>query len=258
MSISKIITQHTQSVPGWCVSNQSPTNWIKKELQPLVSEYNVEIKHNKYHNTNDPANIEKTRFICQVGVGDKIMVIPEYNNKKKQSSKQVELGLFWIRDANYVAISSQILDFYSYRLVKTPNQMCYIKEPDQLKYILSDISAYTKKLNFEQSKVNKIRSIKQNAIIAQIAKIAKEEGFCYFISSTKLLIKIDILFGRNKYLELSFPYGEFENILPQLRESIIRLRSIHENKIGFKIMQTSSRPIPWIKPDIVLPPINQT
>jgi hypothetical protein len=86
------------------------------------------------------------------------------------------------------------------------------------------------------------------AITARLKQIANEEGFEFYVESTKLLIRIGIRLEGNTEILLSVPFSEFENALPELRGMVVNLRALSQRRIRFKTQQ-QSRHTSWITPD---------
>lgn len=129
-----------------------------------------------------------------------------------------------------------------------------------LVYQLEQIDTFIDKLQeeFDKKKAHahkkdKINNLKQQAIIARIKEIAKEDRF-EFIPSRGYLNKLKVLIRMKGgiLLEVDIPYNNFQEVLNQLRPLIHNVKELQKLGIAFKIKFDSGyKGRGWITPDNV-------
>lgn len=110
----------------------------------------------------------------------------------------------------------------------------------QLEQIYSLIDRLKEELHHKKAqahKTEKINSLKQQAIVAKIKEIAKEDHFDFATTWREYLNKIKILIRLEGgiVLEVDIPYNNFQEILKGLRPLIQNVRDLQKLGITFKI-----------------------
>jgi len=88
-------------------------------------------------------------------------------------------------------------------------------------------------------KTKKINKLKQQAIIAKIKEIAKEDQFDFYIREYQRKLKLAVRIEGDKLIEVDIPYGQFQDILKDLRSLIQTLRELQKSGINFKLKTDS-------------------
>jgi hypothetical protein len=91
-------------------------------------------------------------------------------------------------------------------------------------------------------KTQKINKLKQQAIIAKIKEIAKEDQFDFYIREYQRKLKLAVRIEGDKFdklVEVDIPYGQFQDILKDLRSFIQTLRELQKSGINFKLKTDS-------------------
>ena len=109
------------------------------------------------------------------------------------------------------------------------------------------VRAYQAGLQRRRAKANKqqkLRDLKSQAMIAQIKNLAKEEAFDFYTQIDRVKLKLHIRLSETQELEIRIPFSKFQTILPQIREAVKALRTVHQAGIQFKIARSDRYP-PW-------------
>lgn len=86
----------------------------------------------------------------------------------------------------------------------------------------------------------KVRGFKAQAIVGSVRQLADELGFTFFAEtdSVKLTLYVDL--GGDDLIELHIPFSRFQELLPNLRQTILSLRELHGNGIRFRLKRATS------------------
>jgi len=98
-------------------------------------------------------------------------------------------------------------------------------------------------------KTKKINKLKQQAIIAKMKEIAKEDQFDFFVHEYERKLKLGVRLEGNKLVEIDIPYGQFQDILKDLRSLIKTLTELQKSGISFRLKNDSGRGYGWISHD---------
>ncbi|MEM7531086.1 MAG: hypothetical protein AAF639_02825 [Chloroflexota bacterium] len=88
-------------------------------------------------------------------------------------------------------------------------------------------------------KKQKLRDLKEQAIVASVKQLAKEEGFAYYTKSNSIRMYLYVRLSERECLELQIPFNKFEALFPQLRTIIQSARGLYEQGVKFKVKQNS-------------------
>jgi len=101
-----------------------------------------------------------------------------------------------------------------------------------------------------QLKREKINKLKQQAIVAKVKEIAKEDQFDFYVREYSIKLKLTVRIEEGKIVEFDIPYNQFQDILKDLRSVIQDIRELQKSGISFKILNDSGRGYyGWITPD---------
>ncbi|MEM8642130.1 MAG: hypothetical protein AAGG51_25460 [Cyanobacteria bacterium P01_G01_bin.54] len=130
-------------------------------------------------------------------------------------------------------------------LLRTPEQQLWVELGGQRSPApLSDINevvalaqAFTQRVNQQKAKAakrQKQRDLKQQAILAQVRKIAKEDQFDFATEVDSIKLKLIIRLSDNDYFAILIPFSQFKDVLPKLRTAIQALRETYNSGVRFK------------------------
>jgi len=98
-------------------------------------------------------------------------------------------------------------------------------------------------------KKEKINSLKQQAIIAKVKEIAKEDRFDFYTREYERKLKLGIRL-EGGIIEVDIPYKEFQEMLKDLRSFIHNVRELQKSGFTFKLKADSGhRGYGWITHD---------
>lgn len=87
----------------------------------------------------------------------------------------------------------------------------------------------------QSAKRDKLRNLKEQAIVAQVRNIAKEDGFDFNTSTDTVKLKLYIRLSDRECIEIFVPFNKFQEILPKLRTSISLARELYISGIKFRV-----------------------
>ncbi|MEZ4728531.1 MAG: hypothetical protein R3E79_15465 [Caldilineaceae bacterium] len=91
----------------------------------------------------------------------------------------------------------------------------------------------------QASQRQKVRDLKTKAILAQVKKLAKEERFSYYAEPQTRKLDLHIKLAGKKYLTLTIPFAQFQEVVPLIRNAITTLRELSEHQIRFVVSEGS-------------------
>ena len=95
------------------------------------------------------------------------------------------------------------------------------------------------------AKRGKVRELIAHAILAQVKKLAKEERFDFMSESDVQKLRLYVKLSDQHAIELTIPFRDFKQVLPQLRSAIRALRRLYQSGIRFHVV--GRRALPWRK-----------
>ncbi len=124
--------------------------------------------------------------------------------------------------------------------------------------LLADLVALLNDQLLSIQKKARVRTLQVSAIRAQVQQIANIERFAFSIKTSARLIIILVRLESSKQIKISVPFTEFENALPELRDTILKLRWLSQRGISFRTEQQPYRrsEITWIEPEPMDSPEN--
>ncbi len=265
----KIANQHSQTTPGWVVAGGAPNEWIEQAVKPLLADLTTPPPRVELHHDRQPHSTVKgagsadlpVQFIGWIHLAAVDAKSGHYDQRPHDRDLQPSLmiPLYWISPgsgSHQVAIAPQRIGEHKYyHTLSQLNELRYLAGPEALRALLEALLEQLRRQAFKAQKVNKVRNLQTQAVQAQIRQLANEEQFAFHVTTTVRLIRIAVRLDENNQLTLSVPFSEFEKVLPQLRETVINLRALHQRRIRFKTHQCLYRSGPWIEPD-PLPDVN--
>ncbi|MGK7955668.1 MAG: hypothetical protein AB4063_10475 [Crocosphaera sp.] len=100
----------------------------------------------------------------------------------------------------------------------------------------------------QAAKRQKQKDLKVQAILAQVRKIAKEDGFDFATEVDTIKLKLIIRLSDNDYFAILIPFNQFKEVLPKLRTAIQALRETYNSGVRFKThLKRSYRRSDWIR-----------
>jgi len=97
-------------------------------------------------------------------------------------------------------------------------------------------------------KRQKQRDLKQQAILAQVRKIAKEDQFDFATDVDSVKLKLIVRLSENDYFAIEIPFNRFKEVLPNLRTAIQALRQVYNSGVRFKThLKRGYRRSDWVR-----------
>ncbi|MDQ5910380.1 MAG: hypothetical protein QG599_2476 [Pseudomonadota bacterium] len=261
----KVAKQHSQIQPGWVVADGIASDWVEQVLKPLLADWitpppQFEMPREQRPSPT-PANTANTVNPIQIIGSVHLSVKSEANRYERYDRydlypyyhSSIIVPLYWVNPddgSHQVAIAPQHIDTYGhyYGLSET-NEMRYLAGPEGLRALLEALLEQLRQDIFRAQKTRKVRNIQAQAVEAQIQQLANEQQFAFMVSTSPRLIRIEVRLDDSNQLTISVPFSEFERALPQLRETVIHLRALHERRIHFRTHQRPYGGGTWIEPE---------
>ncbi|MCC9601069.1 hypothetical protein LOC67_10975 [Stieleria sp. JC731] len=118
-----------------------------------------------------------------------------------------------------------------------------VSDVDEIKQFVRHVHQRYARQKASAQKREKVRQFKSKAILAQIRKIAKEEGFDFAATQDTVKVKLFVKLASHEMIEMHVPFKQFEKVMPRLKTTIQDLRQLYSEGLRFK-MQPVSR-LPW-------------
>ncbi len=100
----------------------------------------------------------------------------------------------------------------------------------------------------QAAKRQKQKDLKVQAILAQVRKIAKEDGFDFATEVDSIKLKLIIRLSDNDYFAILIPFNQFKEVLPKLRTAIQALRETYNSGVRFKThLKRGYRRSDWVR-----------
>ena len=262
---TKIANQHAQPTPGWVVPDgAAPDEWLERAIKPLLAGLTTpppRIERHHERPAQQPGQVagdHRVRFIgwIHLAIEAKSHHDHHYHHPRSYYRNQqhaLMVPLYWIRSPSgdhQVAIAPRRIGEHGYyHALPEPSELRYLAGPEALRTLLEALLEQLRQQDFKAQKVNKVRNLQTQAVQAQLRQIANEERFAFYVTTTARLIRIAVRLDGNNQLTISVPFSEFEKVLPQLRETVINLRALHQRRIHFRTHQCLYGSGTWIEPD---------
>lgn len=257
---TKVAQHHSQTTPGWVVPDDAPNEWIEQVIKPLLASVTPPPRFEPHYEQQRPQSVQSARSADQrvrlIGWINLTVAAKLHDYSLRSYARaphSLMTPLYWVRApgvGQQVAIAPQLIGAYSYYYAPSDaNELRYLASPEALRALLEALLEQLRQQAFNDQKVNKVRNLQTQAVQAQLRQIASEERFAFYVTTTARLIRIAVRLDGNNQLTISVPFSEFENVLPQLRETVIHLRALHQRRIHFRTHQCPYGSSPWIEPD---------
>jgi len=99
-----------------------------------------------------------------------------------------------------------------------------------------------------ERKRDKVRQFKSKAILAQVEKMATEDRFDYAATTDTKKLKLFVRLSASDLIEIVIPFARFEQVVPQLRDTIATMRNLHQNGLRFRTSTRQRLPhgVQWV------------
>ncbi|HAS50858.1 MAG TPA: hypothetical protein DCS21_03625 [Gammaproteobacteria bacterium] len=256
----KIAKQHSQPQPGWVVSDGTASDWVEQVLKPLLADWitpppQFEMPHEQRSGPTRANTVDPTQLIGSIHLSvksethrhERYDVYPYYDSS-------IIVPLYWVNPgdgSHQIAISPGCIaaNGHYYGFSSKTSEMRYLAGPEALRALLDALLEQLRQDIFRVQKTRKVRNIQAQAVEAQIRQLANEQQFAFMVSTSPRLIRIEVRLDNSNQLTITVPFSEFERVLPQLRETVIHLRALHEQRIHFRTHQCSYGGGTWIEPE---------
>lgn len=121
----------------------------------------------------------------------------------------------------------------------------------EIEKLVADVLRRYIKRRAGETKRQKVRTLKSKAIVARVARLAKEEQFDFATTMDTQKLRLFVKLSDQHLIEIHIPFTRFEKVLPQLQQTIRTLRSLYDDGLRFKMvgsMQASWR-TDWVRHD---------
>lgn len=158
-----------------------------------------------------------------------------------------ESGDRWYRDQTHL------------HLLRSPEQQLWVdlgceRSPNPISDIgevVALIQAFSQRVEQQKAhtaKRKKQKDLKIQAILAQVRKIAKEDGFDFATEVDTIKLKLIIRMSEQDNLAILIPFNRFKDVLPNLRTAIQALRETYNSGVRFKTnIKRDYRLSEWIR-----------
>jgi hypothetical protein len=110
---------------------------------------------------------------------------------------------------------------------------------EQIYTFIDRLKEEYKKKKARLLKREKINKLKQQAIVAKVKEIAKEDRFEFSVREYSIKLKLTVRIEGGKIVEFDIPYNKFQEVLKDLRSVIQDIRELQKSGISFKIKNDS-------------------
>jgi len=103
--------------------------------------------------------------------------------------------------------------------------------------VVALVQAFQQRVEQQKAKAvkrQKQRDLKQQAILAQVRKIAKEDQFDFATDVDSVKLKLIVRLSKDDYFVIEIPFNRFKEVLPNLRTAIQALREVYNSGVRFK------------------------
>ena len=117
--------------------------------------------------------------------------------------------------------------------------------------IVALMQAFRQRVEQQKAKAvkrQKQRDLKQQAILAQVRKIAKEDQFDFATDVDSIKLKLIVRLSEDDYFVIEIPFNRFKEVLPNLRTAIQALRQVYNSGVRFKThLKRGYRRSDWVR-----------
>lgn len=118
-----------------------------------------------------------------------------------------------------------------------------VSDLDEIRTFVRHVQQRYSRRHAAAKKREKVRQFKSKAIVAQVKKLAREEGFDFATTGDTVKIRLFVKLSMRDMVEISIPFKQFEKVLPKLRVAIQSLRELYGEGLRFKVSPVSH--LPW-------------
>ncbi len=111
----------------------------------------------------------------------------------------------------------------------------FINDLDSIFIVVDALHKLYIKHDQEETKKEKINSLKATSMFGKLKEIAEEDGFEYAITRKKLYAVLLIKLTNRDALNIHVPYKNFQEVMQQVRPLIKTIRELTQQGITFKI-----------------------
>lgn len=174
----------------------------EKVLDLLRGQQLVRLESNHYFREE-----EKRGLICQFSIED-----------PTKGPYQWNLNTFDVR-----------LDENNQLIVTThPHQVARVSDLCEISALVTACQDRMMRRKGQQSKDQKVKKLKNQAVIARVKELAVEEKFDFYTEANDRFLKLCVKISERECAELQIPYKNFEAVVPLVRDAIQTLRSFHQ------------------------------
>ena len=193
---TKVAQHHAQTTPGWVVPDSAPKEWIERVIKPLLAEVmtpppRFEPHHEQQRHQVLPSAASKDRRVRLIGwIHLAVAANPDAYSARSYPREQRSLmaPLYWVSApgvGQQVAIAPQLIGAYSYYYDHASlEDLRYLAGPEALRALLEALLEQLRQQAFNDQKVNKVRKLQTQAVLAHLRQIANEERFAFHVTTT--------------------------------------------------------------------------
>ncbi|RKZ51520.1 MAG: hypothetical protein DRR16_05100 [Candidatus Parabeggiatoa sp. nov. 3] len=126
-------------------------------------------------------------------------------------------------------------------MIKHFSSRAMVYQIEQIYTFIDRLKVEYQKKKARQLKREKINKLKQQAIVAKVKEIAKEDRFEFSVREYSIKLKLTVRIEGGKIVEFDIPYNKFQEVLKDLRSVIQDIRELQKSGISFKIRNDSGR-----------------
>lgn len=137
-----------------------------------------------------------------------------------------------------------VLDASNRLTVHSSDRSAPVGHLDEVRDLIQDCRQRLQRQEALRKRREKVRGFKGAAMLAQLKKLGREEGFDFVaefnVARVKLWIRVP---GDENTFHLYFPLKRFQEILPRLPGVVRLLREAYETGVSFQV--ATPRSLPW-------------
>jgi hypothetical protein len=126
-------------------------------------------------------------------------------------------------------------------MIKHFSSRAMVYQIEQIYTFIDRLKVEYQKKKARQLKREKINKLKQQAIVAKVKEIAREDRFEFYVREYSIKLKLMVRIEGGKIVEFDIPYNKFQEVLKDLRSVIQDIRELQKSGISFKIRNDSGR-----------------
>lgn len=249
-TFEKLMYKYTQDTPIWAMDDaMDKKTWFEQHIKSWVSTqsglgvkleayttnenwYSFNKKDLKYKNQNMLA----LGSIHLLGSASAAYASEYYKNNHRLLQRitfKIDLYVLESKD-KYIAIRSKRKINYQ-PSDNDSDQFRYFKNEENFHTLIIAVRNIMQKKIFNIQKTLKVKELQFQAINAQLEQIAKKENFSYDIEIGTHIIVIYISLSKKSYMRISIPFSNFDNILPDLCDTVRKLCKLSQKGIRLKM-----------------------